>query len=176
MGPPAELLRRWLAGEFELVASAALLTELERVLGYPKIERRLRRDQAARFLLLLSEEAIIAADPAPAAAVAPKLPSDPGDEYLIRLAVAQGAAIVSGDRHLTALAEDFPVYTPADFVSQLQGQASGPGLMTRKVVGSSSTPAIPQTPCNAGGFVASGAAWWESVVPIWSHFFGELHA
>jgi putative PIN family toxin of toxin-antitoxin system len=118
-GPPAELLRRWLEGEFELVASGALVAELERVLAYSKIEQRLRGDQAERFLLLLSEEAVIAPDPVPPPAEVRELPSDPDDAYLIRLAVAERAVIVSGDRHLTAMAPDFPVHTPADFVIRL---------------------------------------------------------
>ncbi len=126
-GPPAELLRRWLEGEFELVASGALVEELERVLGYPKIERRLSGDHAERFLLLLSEEAVIAPDPLPAPTATRELPSDPDDEYLVRLAVAERAVIVSGDRHLLAMAPDFPVYTPADFVAQLDARAISPG-------------------------------------------------
>ena len=127
-GPPAELLRRWLEGEFELVASGALSGELERVLGYPKIERRLRGDQAERFLLLLREEAVIAPDPAPIPTAVTALPSDPDDAYLVRLAVAERAVIVSGDRHLIAMAPNFPVYTPADFVVQLDARATSPGL------------------------------------------------
>ena len=126
-GPPAELLRRWLEGEFELVASGALVGELERVLGYPKIEQRLRGGQAERFLALLVEEAVIAPDPSPASTAAQALPSDPDDEYLVRLAVAERAAIVSGDGHLQAMAPDFPVYAPADFVEQLDARSTSPG-------------------------------------------------
>ena len=121
-GPPAELLRRWLEGEFELVVSDALLDELESVLGYPKIKQRVSRDRAGRLLTLLREEALVAPDPAVEAASTPTLPDDPDDEYLVRLAVAERALIVSGDRHLLALGSDFPVYAPSDFVAQLGGE------------------------------------------------------
>lgn len=36
-GAPAQLMTRWLGGEFELVVSDRLLDELERAFTYPKI-------------------------------------------------------------------------------------------------------------------------------------------
>ncbi|HSR23271.1 MAG TPA: putative toxin-antitoxin system toxin component, PIN family, partial [Candidatus Eisenbacteria bacterium] len=39
-GTPAQLLARWLAGEFDVIVSDALLDELERALGYPKLLTR----------------------------------------------------------------------------------------------------------------------------------------
>lgn len=125
-GPPAELLRRWLEGEFELVVSAALLRKLERVLGYSKIEARLEAGRGLEFLRLLAEEAVVAADPAEAGPPAAEVP-DPNDEYLIRLAVTEAAVIVSGDRHLTLLAPEFPVHTPAKFVALLDSSSARSG-------------------------------------------------
>jgi predicted nucleic acid-binding protein len=49
---PATLLRAWLDGGFELVASPALLGELERVLGYPKIASRVSSEEARDLALL----------------------------------------------------------------------------------------------------------------------------
>lgn len=40
-GAPAEIIRRRLAGEFELLVSPKLLEALERVLAYPKIAKRI---------------------------------------------------------------------------------------------------------------------------------------
>ena len=37
-GAPAQIVWRWLAGEFELVVSETLLAELERALGLPEAQ------------------------------------------------------------------------------------------------------------------------------------------
>jgi predicted nucleic acid-binding protein len=44
---------------------------------------------------------------------------DLGDDYLIALAAAERAALVSGDKHLLALADRIPVYSPREFVDLL---------------------------------------------------------
>jgi predicted nucleic acid-binding protein len=41
---------------------------------------------------------------------------DPGDDYLIALAAAERAVLVSGDKHLLALADRIPVYSPREFI------------------------------------------------------------
>jgi predicted nucleic acid-binding protein len=51
-GAPAQIVSRWLAGEFELVVSQALLAELARALAYPKIRERIPGDD---YLLALAE-------------------------------------------------------------------------------------------------------------------------
>lgn len=115
-GPPAELIRRWLAGEFELVVSPALLAELERGLAYPKIARRITPPEAASLVELLKREAQIEPDPVGHPSVEIE---DPEDEYLLALAADAGAALVSGDKHLTVFADRFPVYSPRDFLDEL---------------------------------------------------------
>lgn len=115
-GAPAQVVRRWLEGEFELVASPLLLEELSRVLAYPKIAERVSADDAAALFELVATEAEVAADGDGPAAVAVE---DPGDEYLVVLAVTVGAALVSGDKHLTALADRLPIYRPAEFLQLL---------------------------------------------------------
>ncbi len=47
---------------------------------------------------------------------------DPGDDYLVALAAAERAVLVSGDVHLTSLASRMPVRTPAEFISVLGGE------------------------------------------------------
>lgn len=111
-GAPAELLRLWFEGAFELVASPLLLAELRRVLGYPKIESRVSSAEAEAFLALLNVGAVILDDPTQP----PSLRSaDPHDDYLIALAETARAVIVSGDNHLLDLAGQIPVYSPAGF-------------------------------------------------------------
>jgi putative PIN family toxin of toxin-antitoxin system len=113
-GAPAELVRRWLSGEFELVVSDELLAELERVLSYPKIRRRLDSDDAAAFVALLRASAFHA----PNAASTPRS-ADPGDDYLFALAEQEHAFLVSGDRDVLALADELPVETARGFLERL---------------------------------------------------------
>jgi uncharacterized protein len=115
-GSPARVIRRWLDGDFEVVVSPALLDELRRVLTYPKIAERVPANDAEALLALLEAEAAVAPDPS---GEPPVSVEDPGDEYLISLAVAEGAALVSGDRHLLDLAAELPIYGPADFLACL---------------------------------------------------------
>jgi predicted nucleic acid-binding protein len=45
--------------------------------------------------------------------------ADPGDDYLLALAEAERAVLVSGDRHLHALAGQLPILAPRAFLDQL---------------------------------------------------------
>ena len=62
-GAPALIVSRWLAGEFELVVSEALLAELARALAYPKIRKRIAEDEALAFVELLRQTARPESDP-----------------------------------------------------------------------------------------------------------------
>ena len=115
-GNAAWLLRAWEQGEFELVASRALLEELERALAYPKLRRRIPETDAVAVLQSLSESGTIADD---SAASTPIRSADPGDDYLIGLAESQRAILVSGDQDLLDLANEIPVLSPAQFRDQL---------------------------------------------------------
>lgn len=44
---------------------------------------------------------------------------DPGDDHLVALAAAGRATLVSGDRHLLALRGRIPVYSPREFLAEL---------------------------------------------------------
>jgi putative PIN family toxin of toxin-antitoxin system len=114
-GPPAEIVQRWLGGEFELVVSPLLLAELERVLAYPKLSFRISEPEAAAFVTLLKEAAVVADDPAST----PRRSEDPDDDYLLALAESAAAVVVSGEAHVLALAPKLPVKTPAEFLQLL---------------------------------------------------------
>jgi uncharacterized protein len=114
-GAPADIIRRWLGGEFELVVSEAVLTELERALAYPKLRRRIAADEATEFVSLLRHAAILAPEP-PAGA---HISADPGDDYLLALAESARAVLVSGDQHLLVLADELPIQTARAFVDRL---------------------------------------------------------
>jgi uncharacterized protein len=115
-GAPARILVAWLNGSFELVVSPKLMDELERVLVYPKISRRLPADDADRFLRMIAEQALSVPDPDD---VPPVRSPDPGDDYLIALAAEADALLVSGDAHLVTLISEAPIQTPAQFADRL---------------------------------------------------------
>lgn len=115
-GAPATVLRAWRDGRFEAVVSPTLLSELERVLAYPKLRKRITREQAAAFLAYLESNAEVAADGSSTVRTA-----DPDDDYLIGLAQQTRAAIVSGDRHLLDLADRLPIFTAQGWIERLEG-------------------------------------------------------
>jgi putative PIN family toxin of toxin-antitoxin system len=114
-GAPAQLLRRWLGGEFELVVSEALLAELERALAYPKVRSRISKPDAAMYVLALRQSARMIQDVADPTRRSP----DPGDDYLLELAQEARAVLVSGDRHLLDLRDRLPVRSAREFVDLL---------------------------------------------------------
>jgi uncharacterized protein len=114
-GTPAQLVSRWLSGEFELVTSEALIAELERALAYPKLRTRISPDEAASFVTVLRSGAVLAADPAEPE----RRSAGAGDDYLIALAAQERAVLVSGDQHLLALGEELPIETARAFLDKL---------------------------------------------------------
>ena len=115
-GAPAALVERWLLGDFELIASERLLGEVERTLSSSKIRARVAPGVAAEFLVLLRDLAERAVDPGGAPRVRSR---DPADDYLISLAAAEHAMLVSGDAHLLELAAAIPVQAPRAFLDSL---------------------------------------------------------
>lgn len=115
-GAPARVLLAWIDGAFEFVASPKLMGELERVLTYPKLRDRIDQHDAAELLDWLGRSAIMVED----VAESPVPIADEDDEYLLALSTAERALLVSGDKDLLALAEDFPVFAPASFLRLLE--------------------------------------------------------
>lgn len=114
-GSPAQLVSRWLGGAFELVVSDKLLAELERALAYPEVRRRIAQAEAEAFVALLRAGGRLGTDPAKPG----RRSADPGDDYLLALAEAERAVLVSGDRHLLALADELPIQTARAFLDAL---------------------------------------------------------
>lgn len=101
-------------GTYELVASPLLLAELERALGYPELRSRIAPADGAGLIALLRDQARLMKDPAETPAIHSP---DPDDDYLIALAAASGAVLVSGDDHLQDLGQLLAVYSPATFLT-----------------------------------------------------------
>ncbi len=117
-GAPADVLRALAAGEFEPIASQALLDELERALAYPKLRRHISESDAAELVRWVAGSATVIVDPETDPPVHSR---DPEDDYLIALASAHRAALVSGDKHLLALEREIPVFSPRAFLELLGG-------------------------------------------------------
>ena len=125
-GAPRRVLEAWQAGAFELITSARLLEELRRALDYPKLRRYVSVDEADEFIEWLRRSCTVVKDPD---APPPIRSTDPGDDYLIALAAAANALLVSGDSHLLSLADElprdaFPIHAPAAFLKELERPTS----------------------------------------------------
>lgn len=87
-------------GQADWLASAAMRDELQRVLDYPHIARRLGESGAGRVLAAFDRHARCV-EPAPKAAFTCR---DPDDQRFIDLAVAHQATLLSKDAQVLALA------------------------------------------------------------------------
>ena len=110
------MLRAWLDGDYELIASPLLLAELIRVLDYPKLRSRISETESQQFIELLKHQGEVVDDPDLSL---PVHSSDPDDDYLIALAAMTRSIVVSGDHHLLDLADRLPVRSPAEFLELL---------------------------------------------------------
>lgn len=114
-GAPAQIVAEWESGLFELIASEELIAELRRAGGYPKLRDVLDHADLEDLAEAIRGAASIGDAPAPISLRS----VDPADDYLLALAAAHGAALVTGDRHLLALTDRAPIYAPRDFLEQL---------------------------------------------------------
>jgi predicted nucleic acid-binding protein len=103
-GAPWEVLRRWMAGEFDLVVSPRLLHKLQSVLARGKFHRYLTYEDATEYVSWLHHEAEVVRDPAESV-VRGAVEADPDDEYLVGLAGTLGG----GDSYL--LSESTATYS-----------------------------------------------------------------
>ena len=114
---PARILTAVWDGQLQLLSSAPLLEELLRVLGYPKIRKRLLAasidiDQFLELLPFFVTEVV------PDDGFAP-MPRDPADRMVLATLIAGSADwLVTGDEDLLALADQFPILTPTAFVER----------------------------------------------------------
>ena len=117
-GTPGRVVAAWFDAEFDVVSSREQLTEIGRVLGYPKIRRVLKWDvdRIERFLRLLHGRVEIV-EPESTAVDTPR---DPDDAPILgTLVAAEADFLVTGDRDLLSLRDRYPIETPAEFVRRL---------------------------------------------------------
>jgi putative PIN family toxin of toxin-antitoxin system len=97
-GAPARVVEAVLAGQVLAVASQRLLEELTEVLLRPKFRRWVSITDAVGFVEALGGHVQLRADPAEVSGWV----RDPDDAYLVALAVAADAVIVTEDADLLA--------------------------------------------------------------------------
>lgn len=117
-GLPHRLLLRWRSGEFEIVMSPALLSELNRVICSIASRIGAPPDLADEWLdiITLGAELVVPAEAVTAC-------RDPSDNAMLEAAAAGRVdCIVSGDRDLLSLTEfrGIPIVTPAQFLASLE--------------------------------------------------------
>jgi putative PIN family toxin of toxin-antitoxin system len=122
-GTPFELLGHAIEGRLQCFASAPLIEELERVLGYDKLAGRVASlnttiaDLVADYLELV--ELVALAD------ITPAVSADPDDDALLATALSADAQmIVSGDAHLLNLKhyQGIAIVTAAECLLRLLAQ------------------------------------------------------
>lgn len=114
---PGRIVRAVWEGNLELLLSAPWRAELAAVLQYPKIKKRLAAAgvDSAPFLELLpffTTEVVIGD-------VAVSMPRDADDQMVLETLVAgQGEWLITGDKDLLELKDQYPILTPAAFVER----------------------------------------------------------
>ncbi len=116
-GIPARILTSVWAGELELASSQPLLDELQEVLVYPKIRKRL--DAHAIDVDLFLELLPFFITTVETGDVAVPTVRDADDSLVLATLIAADADwLVTGDKDLLVLAEHFPILAPAAFVKR----------------------------------------------------------
>lgn len=115
---PGRVVHAWREARFELVMTVEQLSEIGRVLSYPRIRKILRWDRATieGFLKQLYLRTRLVDISGTAASV----PADPGDNFVLATLIAsQAECLVTGDADLLALRDRYPILTPAEFAQRL---------------------------------------------------------
>ncbi len=117
-GIPAQIMAHQAA--FALVATDEMLSELQRVLHYPRIQKKyhLSNPRIAEYVESLRHDCILIEITTPVTGVS----EDPDDDKFLACAEEAGAdCIVSGDPHLVSLGSyrGIPILTPRQFLDTL---------------------------------------------------------
>jgi uncharacterized protein len=115
--PPADIVDAWRKGHFRLVTSTEQIEEFKRAARYPKLAACFPRGAVGRVINgLRSAEVVL--ERLRRAGDAP----DPGDDYLLAMAIAAGADfLVTGDKPLLRVQQvgHAQIMTPRRFAAML---------------------------------------------------------
>jgi len=117
-GVPGRIVAAWIDAEFELVMSLDQVSEVARVLAYPKIRDRLCWDQERIESFI--KQLHVRAEVIDLGSTAAEVPRDPKDSpVLAPLVAAKADLLVTGDADLLALRSGHAIETPTEFGSRL---------------------------------------------------------
>lgn len=116
-GAPAELVRAWRDGRFELIVSPKVVEELRGVLRRPKFRKAVDEEEIEQYANHLVERGLLVDDPTEAIMPAT---SDPDDDFIVPLGVSAADVLVTGDRVLLHSALPIPVISPRAFLDALE--------------------------------------------------------
>ena len=111
------ILDGWERGDFDLLTSPVLITEVRRILEKPRLQR-IRQEAAQALLEALTEDAILT----PGELKLPGVTPDPDDDAVVSCTIEGDADyIVSRDAHLLGLGEyeGVRIVEPIEFVRAL---------------------------------------------------------
>lgn len=112
------IISKWREAAFDIVVSAPILTEIERVLSYPKIAKRLQwdKDRIRQYIELLAFfTQTVAIDDCSV-----EVKTDPDDSAILATLVkSQANYLVSGDSDLLNLKEQYPIVSVLDFYQKI---------------------------------------------------------
>ena len=119
-GAPAEILRLWEQAAFDVAISPAILQEIDRVIHYPKIQKKynLAEKDIETFFRLIDSAAVLVTPTEMIDAVE----QDETDNRYVECAVAANASyIVTGNKHLLGLKayQSIEILRPAAFLKAL---------------------------------------------------------
>lgn len=124
-GVPGRIVQAWRQSQYILVVSDSMLSEIERVLNYPKIQRRLHwsPEQVERYISLLRFYAEVVPIEDVLQTIPDGLLRDIKDNPILATFIAgRGDWLVSGDDHLHAVRDQYSVCSPVDFLPMLGPQ------------------------------------------------------
>ena len=117
-GPAGQVLVAWLHGQFDLLVSEHILTELRRTFHKPSFSRRWGKQRVANNLALLRSAARLVSSTVAVHGVA----SHPEDDLVVATALSgQADYLITGDRQLLALGsyQGVPILSPRNFLQSL---------------------------------------------------------
>ncbi|VAW30946.1 hypothetical protein MNBD_CHLOROFLEXI01-57 [hydrothermal vent metagenome] len=121
LGNPRQIIEHWDQGNFEVLITQDILDEVGRILRYPRIVKRHKKDERKirRYLKLLSAQTTVVKRVEKLNVVT----DDESDNRYIECAVAGRADyIISGDNHLLEIGEyqGIIIFSPAAFTRLLR--------------------------------------------------------
>jgi putative PIN family toxin of toxin-antitoxin system len=119
-GPPSRLVKAWRAGAFELVISDFVIDELTRSWAHLAPRLKASPDDLADFIDTIGVRAeLLRIGAAMLARASTAGLRDPNDLPVLALLIGSDADhLVTGDKDLLAIADAFPILTPAEFVDR----------------------------------------------------------